>query len=78
MPLTSQDLIELLPELQKLFNVIIIDAPPIDCADTHLFAKLARQVLLLVKKRRDSFKLLQMAQALDQELKLNMKSLLLT
>src|SRR5205807_2108465 len=54
MPLTSQDLIELLPELQKLFNVIIIDAPPIDCADTHLFAKLARQVLLLVKKRRDS------------------------
>lgn len=77
-PMNSQMLMELLPELQKLFNVIIIDAPPLDCADTHLFARSARQVLLQVKKRRDSLTRLKMAQALDQELRLHMNCLLLT
>ncbi len=77
-PLNSQNLMELLPDLQKLFNVIIIDAPPLNHADTHFFAKLAKQVLLVVKKRRDGLVPLKMVYALDQELKLNIKSLLLT
>lgn len=75
--LTSQDLIELLPELRKLFNVIIIDAPPLNRADTHRFAKLAGHVFLLIKKRRDQLVFLKMAQALDQELKLHMQSVFL-
>lgn len=76
-PLTSLDLMELLPELRKLFNVIIIDAPPLDRADTHRFAKLAGHVFLLIKKRRDQLMSLKIARALDQELKLHMQSVFL-
>lgn len=75
--LTGQDLMELLPELRKVFDVIIIDAPPLDRADTHRFAKLAEHVFLLIKKRRDQLVSLKMAQALDEELKLHMQSVLL-
>lgn len=75
--LRCSSLIGLLPELQNMFDIIIIDAPPLTKADTHLFALEVAQVLLLVKKRRDSLKSLKMTQALCQELKLNTQSLLL-
>jgi len=76
-PLTGQDLADLLPELRKLFNTIIIDAPPLDRADTHHFAKLAGHVFLLIKKRRDQLVFLKMAQALDEELRLHMQGIFL-
>ena len=75
--LSGQDLLELLPELRKLFDVIIIDAPPLDRADTHRFAKLAGHVFLLIKKRRDQLVSLKMARELDQELQLHMQSVFL-
>lgn len=76
--MTSTDLIELLPELQRLFGVIIVDAPVLDQSDTHLLASKATQVLLLVKKRRDSLKVLKMASVQCQSLKLNAQGLLLS
>jgi capsular polysaccharide biosynthesis protein len=74
---TSADLIHLLPELQKTFPVIIIDAPPIDHATTHLLSTKATQVLLLVKKRRDSIKRLKAAKEILQQLKLQPQCILL-
>lgn len=78
MPLTKELLMSLLPELQSMFDMIIIDAPPLNHADTHLFAKIVRQPLLLVQKRHDSLKLLEVTHAWCGELKLNMQSLLLS
>ena len=75
--LVGQDLMELLPELRKLFNSIIIDAPPLDRADTHRYAKLAGHVFLLIKKRRDRLVYLKTAQALDEELRLHMQGVFL-
>jgi hypothetical protein len=76
-PLTGQVLMELLPELRRVFNVIIIDAPPLNRADTHRFAKLAGHVFLLIKKRRDQLVALKMARELDEELRLHMQSVFL-
>lgn len=77
--LTTNNLLELLPELQSTFSIIIIDAPPLlNRADTHLLATKASQTLLLVKKRRDSLNVLQMTYTLCQELKLKTESLLLS
>lgn len=70
-------LLELLPELQALFDIIIIDAPPIDCADTHLLATKAAQTVLLTKKRSDSLDKLKVASIQCQQLKLNAYGLLL-
>lgn len=75
--LTVTSLIELLPELQNIFDIIIIDVPPLDCADTHLLAPKVTETLVLVKKRRDSLKTLKMTHAICQELKLNAHCLLL-
>ncbi len=75
--LTSISLIALLPELQNIFDIIIIDAPPFTDADTHLLATKVAQTLLLVKKRGDSLKTLKMTHTMCQELKLKADCLLL-
>ena len=75
--LTTNKLIELLPDLQTMFNIIIIDAPSLNHAVTHLLATKVAQTLLVVKKRRDSLNALKAAHVLFQELKLNATSLLL-
>jgi len=77
-PVTNELLMNLLPELQNMFDMIVIDAPPLNYGDTHLFAKIVKQPLLLVKKRRDSLKLLEVTHSWCGELKLNMESLLLS
>ncbi len=69
-------LLELLPELQNMFDLVIIDAPPLDHGDAHLFAKQVKQIFLLVKKRRDSLEMLKQTQAFIQEMKLTMQTLL--
>ena len=71
-------LIELLPSLQKIFDVIIIDASPLDHATTHLLSKQAAQTLVLVKKRRERLKTLKIAYATCQELKLDSHCILLS
>lgn len=76
--MTSFSLMALLPELQQVFSIIIIDAPPLNCADTHLLATKVSQSIFLVRKRRDSLKNLKMVHMLCQELKLNSRCLLLT
>lgn len=75
-PLTNVALLELLPELQNIFDLVIIDAPPLDHGDAHLFAKQVKQIFLLVKKRRDSLEMLKQTQAFIQEMKLTMQTLL--
>jgi capsular polysaccharide biosynthesis protein len=76
--MTSISLMALLPELQQVFSIIIIDAPPLNCADTHLLATKVSQSIFLVRKRRDSLKNLKIVHMLSQELKLNSCCLLLT
>ena len=76
--LTPNDLVELLPELQHTFNIIIIDAPPLTHADAHLLARQASQTVLLVKKYKDRLNVLTMVFALCQELRLNVSSLLIS
>lgn len=75
--LAPSNLIELLPELQQTFSIIIIDAPPLDRADTRLIATKVTQTALLVKKRREALKQLKVAKKICEELKLNVYSLLL-
>jgi len=77
-PLNSIRLIELLPKLQNIFNVIVIDGPPLSRADAHLLATKVEQTLLLVHKRRDSLQTVKVAARQCQDLKLNVQSLLLT
>lgn len=74
--LSCTRLLELLPELQRLFPLIIIDGPPLDHADAHLLAVKAQQTLLLIQKRRDSLKALKMAARQCQDLQLNVQGLL--
>lgn len=76
--LTINGLVELLPELQNTFSIIIIDAPPLTRANAHLLARQASQTVLLVKKYRDRLNALKMAYMLCQELRLNVNALLLT
>jgi len=71
-------LVDMLPQLQKMFDVIIIDASPLDRATTHLLSKQAAQTLLLVKKRRERLKTLKTAYATCQELKLDSHCILLS
>ncbi|MBO0794765.1 MAG: hypothetical protein J2P36_27965, partial [Ktedonobacteraceae bacterium] len=77
-PLTTSALLALLPELQKLFQVIIIDGPPLDRADTHLLAAEVDQTILLIKKRRDRVKTLKTAARQCHDAKLKLQCLLLT
>ncbi|MHB8596654.1 MAG: hypothetical protein ACYDER_07570 [Ktedonobacteraceae bacterium] len=74
--LTSTSLIQLLPELQSSFDIIIVNAPPIDYADTHLLATKAKNTILLVRKRRDSINTLRMAYSQCEKLHLKVQSLL--
>ncbi|QBD81747.1 hypothetical protein EPA93_39560 [Ktedonosporobacter rubrisoli] len=68
-PLTATTLLTLLPELQHSFDLIILDAPPVDHPDTHILISKVRQVLLFVRKRRDSLKAIKMARATCEKLK---------
>jgi capsular polysaccharide biosynthesis protein len=76
--LTASNLVTLLPELQEMFSIIIIDASPLDCADTHLLAPKAAETLLLIKKHRDSFKDLRASREICEQLHLNVECLLLS
>lgn len=74
--ITSSSLIQLLPELQSSFDIIILNAPPIDHADTHLLATKAKSTLLLVRKRRDSINTMRVAYSHCEKLNLKVQSLL--
>ncbi len=76
--LTSTTLMDLLPELQNVFDLIIIDAPPLDRADTHLLATKVAQVLLFVKKRSDSLKIIKATSMTCELLKLQPHYVFLT
>lgn len=69
-PMTNEVLMDLLPELQGVFDTIIIDMPPLDRPATHLLTAKAAQVLLFVKKRRDTLKSLKKARQACETLKL--------
>jgi len=75
--ITAEDLIALLPELQPLFSIIIVDAAPLHHADTHVWIAHVAQTLLVVKKRRDSLRSVKAAYALCQQLKLDTQAILL-
>ncbi len=75
--LSSMGLIQLLPELQSSFDIIILNAPPIDHADTHLLATKAKSTLLLVRKRRDSINTMRVAYSHCEKLNLKVQSLLM-
>ena len=75
--LSSMALIQLLPELQSSFDIIILNAPPIDHADTHLLATKAKSTLLLVRKRRDSINTMRVAYSHCEKLNLKVQSLLM-
>ncbi len=76
-PLTISELVALLPLLKQLFQVIVIDGPPLNRSATHMLAAHAQQILLLVQKRRDRVKTLKMAARQCQDLQLNIQCLLL-
>lgn len=76
-PLNSIRLVELLPKLQNIFSIIVIDGPPLSRADAHILATKVELVLLLVQKRCDSLKSVQVATRFCQDLKLKLKLLLL-
>jgi Mrp family chromosome partitioning ATPase len=76
-PLTSSALLALLPYLQELFQIIVIDGPPLNQSATHMLATQAQQTLLLIQKRRDRVKTLKMAARQCKDLHLNMQCLLL-
>lgn len=76
--LTSGDLADLLPQLQRTFSVVIIDAPPIDRADTHLLVTKVAQTLIMVKKRRDSIKRLKITRDICEKLNSKPQCLFLT
>ncbi len=75
--ITAEDLVALLPELQPLFSIIIVDAAPLHHADTHIWIAHVAQTLLVVKKRRDSLRSVKAAYALCQQLKLDTQAILL-
>ncbi len=75
--ITTNQLIALLPELQTLFSIIIVDAAPLHHADTHIWITHVAQTLLLVKKRRDSLRKVKAVYALCEQLKLDTQAILL-
>jgi Mrp family chromosome partitioning ATPase len=74
--ITSTSLIQLLPELQSSFDIIIVNAPPLGHADTHLLATRAKNTILLVRKRRDSINAMREAYSQCEKLNLKVQSLL--
>jgi capsular polysaccharide biosynthesis protein len=77
-PLTPSALLVLLPALQKLFQVIIIDGPPLNQSATHMLAAHVQQTLLLIQKRRDRVQTLKMTARQCQDLHIQMQVLLLS
>jgi capsular polysaccharide biosynthesis protein len=77
-PLTVVSLLALLPELQKLFQIIIIDGPAFDRADTRLLAAGVHQTILLLQKRRDRVSVLQETARQCQDIGLQMQCLLVS
>lgn len=77
-PITNNALMDLLPELQGVFDLIIIDTPPLDRPAAHLLTAKAAQVLLFVKKRQDTLKSLKKARQTCETLKLEPHCVFLT
>ncbi|GHO91863.1 hypothetical protein KSF_019110 [Reticulibacter mediterranei] len=77
-PLTAVSLRALLPELQKLFQIIIIDGPVFDRADTRLLAAEVHQTILLLQKRRDRVKVLKETAIRCQDIGLRVQCLLVS
>lgn len=77
-PITVETLLTLLPTLQKVFDVILIDAPTLEHATTHVLMTKVTQVFLLIQKRRDSLKTLQIARMTCEMLKMEPHYVLLT
>lgn len=75
--ITSTSLIQLLPELQSSFDIIIVNAPPLGHADTHLLATKAKNTILLVRKRRDTINAMREAYSQCEKLNLKVQSLLM-
>lgn len=76
--ITTSSLLEMLPILQDMFDIVVIDAPPMDNPDTHLLAIKIEQVLMLVKKRRDTLQELRTTREVCESLKLKTHYLFLT
>lgn len=76
--MTSATLMELMPRLQREFDLIVIDAPPLDHPDTHLFATRVAQVVLFVKKRRDRLQAMKATRMACETLKMKPHYVLLT
>ncbi|HZO75431.1 MAG TPA: Wzz/FepE/Etk N-terminal domain-containing protein [Ktedonobacteraceae bacterium] len=77
-PMTNKALMDLLPELQEVFDIIIIDTPPLDRPTAHLLTAKVAQVLLFVKKRQDTLKSLKKARLACETLKLEPHYVFLT
>jgi len=77
-PFTTQALLDLLPDLQSTFDLIIIDAPPFDTSATHIFVTQVAQVLVFVKKRRDHLQQLKSLRTTCERLKLHPQYVLLS
>ncbi|GAC1354895.1 MAG: hypothetical protein NVS4B11_20390 [Ktedonobacteraceae bacterium] len=77
-PLMNETLMEMLPELERIFDIIIIDAPPIDSAATHLLVTKVAQVLMLLKKRSDRLQDVKKTRMVCEDLKSNTHYVLLT
>jgi hypothetical protein len=77
-PLNTTTLIELLPELQGMFDVIVIESPPFNQAATHLLATKVKQTVLLVRKRKDNLKSLKATARVCQLLNLRVQSVFFT
>jgi capsular polysaccharide biosynthesis protein len=77
-PLSTTSLLALLSELQRLFQIIIIDGPAFDRADTHLLAAEVHQTILLLQKRRDRVNTLKDAARQCQDIGLQVQCLLVS
>ena len=76
-PMNETILMEMLPELQRTFDIILIDGKPMDTPETHLLVTKVSQVLMLVKKRHDSIKELKKTVAVCEMLKADTRYVLL-
>ena len=76
--LNELSLLELLPSLQRTFDILLIDGKPMNAAGTHLLYTKVSQVLVLVRKRRDSLRKLQETIHTCDTLKTDTRYVLLT
>jgi hypothetical protein len=74
----ASTLLEMLPILQGVFDILVIDAPPMNNPDTHLLATKMTQVLMLIKKRHDRLREVQTTHTISETLKLRTRYLFLT